>query len=55
VLSIDVLSKGEKCEKLEKIVIHDDFVKSFQVRAQLSPQKKEELIVFLKRNINVLR
>ena len=52
-LSTDALSKGVKCEKLEKIVINDDLEKFFQVRAQLPPREKEELIVFLKRNIDV--
>ena len=42
-----------KCEDLEKFVIGDDPKKFFQVGAQLPPQKKEELLVFLKRNINV--
>ena len=47
------MSKGATCEKLEKIVIDDDLEKFFQVRAQLPPREKEELIVFLKRNIDV--
>ena len=42
-----------KCEDLEKVVISDDLEKLFQVRAQLLPQEKEELVVFLKRNIDV--
>ena len=42
-----------KCEDLEKFVIGDDPKKFFQVGAQLPPQKKEELLVFLKRNIDV--
>ena len=52
-LSTNVVSKGAKCEKLEKIVIDDDLEKFFQVGAQLPPREKEELIVFLKRNIDV--
>ena len=42
-----------KCEDLEKVVIGDDLEKFFQVKAQLPPQEKEELVVFLKRNIDV--
>ena len=42
-----------KCEDLEKVVLGDDPKKFFQVGAQLPPREKEELIVFLKRNINV--
>ena len=52
-LSTDAMSEGAKCEKLEKIVIDDDSEKFFQVGAQLPPREKEELIVFLKRNIDV--
>ena len=46
-------SEGVKCEDLEKITIGDDPEKFFQVRARLPPQEKEELIEFLRRNINV--
>ena len=46
-------SERAKCEELEKIVIDDDSKKFFQVGAQLPPLEKEELIVFLKRNIDV--
>ena len=42
-----------KCEDLEKIVVGDDPKKFFQVEAQLPPQKKEELIEFLRRNVDV--
>ena len=41
------------CEELEKITINDDMEKFFQVGAQLPPLEKEELIVFLRRNIDV--
>ena len=53
-LSTNAASKGATCEELEKIAIGDDVEKFFQVGAQLLPQKKEELIVFLKRDIDVL-
>ena len=38
---------------MEKIVIDGDPEKFFQVRAQLPPRKKEELLAFLRRNIDV--
>ena len=46
-------TEGVKCEDLEKVVVDDDSEKFFQVRAQLPPQKNEELVEFLRRNINV--
>ena len=52
-LFTDAVSKGVECEKLEKIVFYDDLKKFFQVEAQLPPRKKEKLIVFLKRNIDM--
>ena len=42
-----------KCKDFEKIVVGDDSEKFFQVGFQLPPQEKEELIEFLRRNINV--
>ena len=42
-----------KCEDLEKFPIGDDPEKFFQVGAQLPPREKEELVVFLKNNIDV--
>ena len=42
-----------KCEDLEKVVVSDDPKKFFQIGAQLPPQEKEELIVFLRRNVDV--
>ena len=50
---MDEASEGAKCEELEMIVIDDDSEKFFQVSAQLPLQEKEELIVFLKRNIDM--
>ena len=47
------MSKGATCEELEIITINDDVEKFFQVGALPPSQKKEELIVFLKRNIYV--
>ena len=52
-LRMDVISKGAKCEELERIVVDDDLEKFFQVRAQLPHREKEELIMFLKMNIDL--
>ena len=46
-------SEGAKCEDLEKITVGDNLKKFFQVRAQLPPQEKEELVEFLRRNLDV--
>ena len=45
--------EGAECENLEQIVIDNDSERFFQVGAQLPPQEKEELIEFLRRNIDV--
>ena len=50
---INGLAEEAKCEDLEKIVVDDDPEKFFQVGAQLPPQENEELIEFLKRNIDM--
>jgi len=42
-----------KCEDLVKITIRDDPEKFFQVGSQLPQQEREELVEFLKRNIDV--
>ena len=42
-----------KCEDLVKITIGDNPEKFFQVRSQLSQQEREELVEFLKQNIDV--
>ena len=52
-LPIDRQVEVAKCEDLEKVIIGDDPEKFFQVEAQLPPQEKEELIEFLKRNVDV--
>ena len=49
----DTAAEEAKCEDLEKVVIGDTLEKFFQVGAQLPPQEKEELVEFLKRNIDV--
>jgi len=53
VLPIDGPAKEAKCEDLEKLVVGDDPEKFFQIGAQLLPQKKEVLVEFLKRNVEV--
>ena len=52
--SIDVVLEGASCEELEKVVINDDKEKFFQVEAQLPSQEKKELMVFLRKNIDVV-
>ena len=42
-----------KCEDLEKVIIGDDPEKFFQVGSQLPPQEREQLIGFLRRNVDV--
>ena len=46
-------SDEAKCEDLVKITIEDDPEKFFQVRSQLPQQEMEELVEFLKQNIDV--
>ena len=48
-----MVSEETKCNRLEKIVIDGDLEKFFQVRAQLPHREKEELLAFLRRNIDV--
>ena len=50
---MDEALEAAKCVELEKIIVEDDSEKFFQVRAQLPPWEKEELIMFLKRNIDM--
>ena len=47
------MAEGAKCEELEKIIIDTDEGKFFQVGVQLPHQEEEELVVFLKRNVDV--
>ena len=49
----DTAAEEAKCEDLEKVVIDGTPKKFFQVEAQLPPQEKEELVEFLKRNIDM--
>ena len=52
-LPVNGSTEEEKCEDLETVVVGDDLEKFFQVGAQLPLQEKEELIEFLRRNIDV--
>ena len=53
VLSVDKPVEEAKCEDLIKVTIGDDLKKFFQIRSQLPQQEREELIEFLKQNIDV--
>ena len=46
-------AKEAKCKDLERVTVDNDPEKFFQVRVQLPPQEKEELIEFLQKNVNV--
>ena len=52
-MSSDVVVEGAKCEELEKIIIDNDDGKFFQVGVQLPPWEKEELVVFLRKNVDM--
>ena len=42
-----------KCEDLEKVVVRDDPKKFFQVGTQMPLLEKEQLVDFLRKNVNV--
>ena len=42
-----------KCENLEKVAVGNNPEKFFQVGSELPPQEKEELIEFLRENVDV--
>ena len=42
-----------KCEDLEKVVVEDDPEKLFQVGAQMPLLEKEQLVEFLRENVDV--
>lgn len=52
-LPVNEPAEEAKCEDLEKVVIGDDLKRFFQIGAQLPPQEKEELVEFLRRNVDV--
>ena len=51
-ISIDKLANDAKCEDLVKVTVGDDPEKFFQIGSQLPHQEKEQLIEFLRRNID---
>ena len=46
-------TKETKCEDLEKVAVGNDPKRFFQVGLELPPQEREELIGFLKENVDV--
>ena len=52
-VSIDGTSEEVECEDLVKVTIGDDLGKFFQIGSQLPQQEREELIEFLKQNIDI--
>ena len=52
-LSIDGTSEEAECEDLVKVTIGDNPEKFFQIGSQLPQREREELIEFLKQNIDV--
>ena len=46
-------TKEAKRKDLEKVAVDDDLEKFFQVSSQLPPQEREELIEFLRKNVDV--
>ena len=47
------VAERAKCKQLEKVVIDDDEEKFFQVGAQLPPRKRQQLMNFLRKNIDI--
>ena len=47
------MAKGVRYEKLKKVTIDTDVDKYFQIGVQLPPREKEELVAFLKKNVDV--
>ena len=50
---MEVEEEGENCKQLERVVIGNDEEKIFQVRVQLPPWERQDLIDFLRKNIDV--
>ena len=42
-----------KCEYLEKVVVRDDLEKFFQIETQMPLLEKEQLVDFLRKNVDV--
>ena len=47
------LADEVKCENLEKVVVGDDSEKFFQVRTQMPLLEKEQLVDFLRKNVDL--
>ena len=52
-MSLDFVAERARFEELEKINIDTDVDKYFQVGVQLPPWEKEELVTFLRTNVDV--
>ena len=52
-LPTNVVVEGAKCKQQEKVVIGDNEKKFFHVGVQLPPWERDELIDFLRKNIDV--
>ena len=52
-LDTEASAEEAECESLVRIVVDNDPEKFFQVGSRLPPQKKEELIEFLRANVDV--
>ena len=52
-LSINKPAEEVKCEDLVKVTVGEDLEKFFQIGSQLPQQEREELVEFLKQNINI--
>ena len=52
-LDAETSAEEAECESLARIVVDNDPEKFFQVGSMLPPQEREELIEFLRTNINV--
>ena len=50
---LEIAAEEAKCEDLERVVVGSDAERFFQVGARMPPQEKEELVEFLKGNIDV--
>ena len=52
-MSSNVIDKGMKFEELENVIIDTDAERYFQIGVQLPHKEKEELLAFLRRNVDV--
>ena len=52
-LFIGAVAEAAMCEQLEKVIIGGDEEKFFQVGVQLPPWERQELVDFLRKNIDV--